>query len=180
MHSSSSIDLGKKQTSLSDDIVKWALTFGRLLIIVVEIIAFLAFIGRFWLDRDIADLNDKIKGEQAIIKSLEDRETEFRNLHERLSTIRAINTTGNEKLKIYNDILAFTPEDITYTTFIINDERLLLEVDITQLPSLTTYIDSLKNYKQIENATIIGVENSTGSNSLSITIQASMKGDAKN
>lgn len=177
MHSSGSIDLGKKQSTMSDDIIKWALSFGRLLIIVVEIVAFSAFLYRFVLDRELVDLNDKIKGEQAIVLSLDEREAEFRNLHERLSTVKTINTTGNSKLKIFNDIIAFTPTEITYSAFVINNEKLLLEINISSIPAFTKYKDSLQEYNQINSVTVTGIDNSAGTNTVKVTIEAKLKGE---
>ena len=179
MHSSSSIDLAKKQTPLSDEIIKWALSFGRLLIIIVEIVAFTAFISRFWLDRELVDLNDKIQGEQAIIDSLSERENEFRNLHERLATVKTIDTKGNTGLIILNDITEFTPPEITYNSFILEKDDLTIEVNITKIPPFTKYFETLQEYKQINSVAITGIDNSSGTNSVKITIQAKVKSDNK-
>ena len=61
MRTGSSIDLVKGKSSLGDNVITWALGFGRFLIIAVEIVAFSAFIYRFVLDRELVDLNDKIR-----------------------------------------------------------------------------------------------------------------------
>lgn len=183
MHSSSSIDLAKKQTSLPDEIIKWALSFGRLLIIVVEIVAFTAFIGRFWLDRELVDLNDKIQGQQEIVNSFSEQEKEFRNLHERLATVKKVDTEGNKALMILNDIAKFTPQDITYNSFILEKDELTIEVNVTKIPPFTEYFKSLQEYKQLNSIAITGIENSSGANSVKITIQANVKtnsiGEAK-
>ena len=80
MQSSASINLLKGRVNLLDEIVKWSLTIGRLLIITVELVAFTAFIVRFSLDRTLIDLHDKIRQEQAIVASLKDTEAKYRNL----------------------------------------------------------------------------------------------------
>ena len=176
MRSGSSIDLTKDKSTLSDEVLRWALGFGRFLIIVVEIVAFSAFIYRFVLDRELVDLNDKIKGEQAIVTSLKEREDEYRNLQERIIKAREISTTGNTKLKLLNDIIAFTPAEVTYETFIADKQRLQLTVNITSIPALTTYVKSLQEYNQIASVTITGIDNSAGTNSVKVDLEAKLKG----
>lgn len=177
MPSGSSIDLAKRKSNLSDDIVKWALSFGRLLIIVVEIVAFSAFIYRFTLDRQLVDLNDKIKAEQAIVESLKEREQEYRNLQQRITTVKIIDTTGNSKLNIFNDIIEFTPEEIKYNSFKTDKDQLFISVNISSIPSLTEYINSLKEYDKIASVTITGIDNSSGANTVNVEFVIKLKGE---
>lgn len=67
--------------------LKWALSFGRWIVIVTELIVILCFLSRFKLDRDLTDLSEKIKQQQVIIASFGDLEKNFRNLQKRLATI---------------------------------------------------------------------------------------------
>ena len=41
-------------------IVTWAITYGRYIMILTEIVVLLAFISRFSLDRKLTDLNEAI------------------------------------------------------------------------------------------------------------------------
>ena len=47
--------------------LNWALTIGRLLIILVETLALGTFLYRFSLDMQIVDLKDKIKVQRAFV-----------------------------------------------------------------------------------------------------------------
>jgi len=179
MPTNSSIDLAKGKSTLTDDLVRWALGFGRVLIIIVEIVAFSAFIYRFVLDRQLVDLNDKIKGEQAIVASLKDREAEYRNLQERIAKVKNITTTGNSKLKLVNDIIAFTPEQITYGNILAEDNKLQLTINVSSVPELTTYINYLQKYDQIESVTITGIDNSSGVSFVKVDLEAKLKGGSK-
>jgi hypothetical protein len=175
MNSSAQIDLVKGKTSLMDQFLKWALSFGRLLIIVVEIVAFSAFIYRFVLDRQIIDLNDKIKNEQAIIESSKKQEETYRNLHERLATIKNISTTGNITPKIINDIIAITPAEITYNSYNIGDGKLDMELNVISFSALTSFVKNLRVNPQISSVTITGIDNSSGGNSVKVNISAKIK-----
>lgn len=176
MPSSGSIDLVKKKSSLTDELVRWSLSFGRLLIILVEIVAFSAFIYRFSLDRQLVDLNDKIKQERAILTATKERETIYRSLQERIATVKRSSTTGNLNNKLLNDIVSFTPPEITYNTFSASDGKLNLEINVTSIPALTEFVKSLQSYPQIISVAITGIDNSSGDNSVKVTINAKLKG----
>ena len=176
MPKSTQIDLVKSKSSLTDEILKWALSFGRLLIILVEIVAFSAFIYRFVLDRQIIDLNDKIKNEQAIIESSKAQETTYRNLHERLATAKAVTTTGNVTPKIVKEIVAKTPPEITYNGINISPNKMDLDVNVTSFPALTAYLKILKEYPEVTSVMITGIDNSSGGSFINVTLTATLKG----
>ena len=89
-----SINLLKQQTSLVDRFIDWALTIGRLLVILTEIVALSAFIYRFSLDRQLIDLHSKITQEQAIANYLNNNEKKYRNLQDRLAIATNYSTLG--------------------------------------------------------------------------------------
>lgn len=176
---SSSIDLVKNKSNLTDELIKWALTFGRLLIILVEIVAFSAFIYRFSLDRKIIDLNDKIKQSQAIIASTKTREDTYRSLQERIATIEMISTTGNINEKILNDIVNITPPEISYRSLLIDDGKIDMDLNVISVSALTSFMQSLKDYPQVSSVAIIGIDNESSSNSVIVKINVRLKGIAK-
>src|SRR3972149_11726382 len=100
MQSSASINLIKSKVNIFDEILKWALTVGRLLVILTELTAFSAFIYRFTLDRTLIDLHEKINQEQAIVASLKDREAIYRNLQGIITDAATITKSGSRNVKI--------------------------------------------------------------------------------
>jgi len=176
---SSSIDLIKTKSSLTDDLIKWALTFGRLLIILVEIIAFSAFIYRFSLDRKLIDLNDKIKQDQAIVVSIKDREATYRNLQERIAKTQEISTKGKVYENILADIVKTTPPELSYNSLTVEDGRFGAEIGVTSISALTEYINSLKANPQISSVSITGIDNNSQTNSVTVRINARIKGAVK-
>jgi Tfp pilus assembly protein PilN len=164
MQKSASINLLKSRVNLLDEITKWALTFGRLLIIVIEFVAFGTFIYRFSLDRTIIDLHDKINQEQAIVASLKDREAEYRNIQERLSIASGVIDKGAKPVKIFSDIAALTPAEIKFTNFALDNKQITIQADVTSSSALTSFINSLKEYPAVSSVTItsLGTNTSTG------------------
>jgi Tfp pilus assembly protein PilN len=173
--SKQSIDLVKNKSNLLDDLLKWALSFGRLLVIIVEIVAFSAFIWRFSLDRQLIDLNDKIKQEQAIIEAMKPREMEYRNLQQRLATIKQIDSTGNKSYQTLKDIVAFTPAEITYNSITVANDEIKIDSNIQSISSLTSFINSLKEYPSVLSVNINSIQNKSQTNSVNVIIDVKLK-----
>ncbi len=178
MQFSTSINLIKRKANLLDEALKWALSIGRLLIIITEFVAFSTFIYRFSLDRTLIDLNSKIKQEQAIVESLKDRENQYRNLQERIAVASKINSTGDKNVQILNDIVEFTPAEITFNSFSIKKEEIKIEGVIGSVSSLSNFMNSLREYKQISSVNIDSIKNQSETNSLTVVLTAKLKEDS--
>src|SRR5258706_9366482 len=89
---------GRGQTFL-DRFLNWALSIGRVVVIVTEAVALTAFLYRFNLDRQIIDLHSRINQEQIIVKLLNNNETTFRSLQDRLSLINKLSQQAPERAK---------------------------------------------------------------------------------
>jgi hypothetical protein len=64
--------------SVSGKFIKWALTWGRRIIVLTELVVISAFISRFWLDTTVANNNDEIEKKRAVILSMADLEKKYR------------------------------------------------------------------------------------------------------
>ena len=49
--------------------LKWAVSTGRYFLIFVELVVIIAFMSRFKLDKDLADLADNIAGKKAVLEA---------------------------------------------------------------------------------------------------------------
>lgn len=175
MQSSASVNLVKRKANLLDEIIKWALNVGRLLIIITEIAAFSAFIYRFSLDRTLIDLHSKIKQEQAIVESLKEKEEVYRNLQERILSASIYNSTGDRRVKILEDIIELTPPEISFNTFLIENEDIKIDLNISSVSSLNTFIETLRSYPQISSVTIDSVSNKNENNKVNVILSAKLK-----
>jgi hypothetical protein len=175
MQSSASINLIKTKTSVLDDILKWALSVGRLLIILTELVAFTTFIYRFSLDRTLIDLHETIKQEQEIVASLKDKEAEYRNLQERLADIKNVSTYGNRNSKILADVINETPNDITFNSFKIENNTAEIDTNIQSISSLTNFLAVLRDYPQSSSVSIERIDNQSLTNSINVIIVIKLK-----
>src|SRR5918993_397746 len=77
--------LPNKGGGLFDQFLSWALTIGRLLIILTETLALGTFFYRFSIDMKIIDLHDSIKNQRIIVQQFKNTEDTARNLQARLA-----------------------------------------------------------------------------------------------
>lgn len=170
-----SINLVKnKQTPLFDKFINWTLTIGRLIVIITEVVAVIAFAYRFSLDERIIDLHSAIKQKQNIISVLRNDERKYRNLQDRIALASTFLTKATKTNQAITDIVNLIPEQIRISNLILNKDRANLTVDVVSVSSLADLITSLKNYNNIKSISIDNIENkpSTG---LTIKVTAMLK-----
>lgn len=159
-NSSPSINLiTNKQTPFLDKFMNWALTVGRLIVIITEVLALLAFVYRFSLDEKLVDLHSAIKQKQTLISLLKQDENKYRNLQDRISLASASSEKSTKINKIIRSVIGFVPSGITMNDLTINKDKINMSVGVVSISLLTDFINSLKNYPQIKSISIDNIEN---------------------
>ncbi len=65
--------------------LKWAVTTGRYIIILTELVVILAFLSRFKLDEDLKNLNDQINTQVGFLDNQQGSENDFLALQKKLN-----------------------------------------------------------------------------------------------
>ena len=156
----SSINLIKnKQIPLFDKFMNWALTAGRLIVIITEIVAVSAFIYRFSLDERLIDLHSAIKQKQALISLLKQDESKYRNLQDRIALASDLSEKNIKTNKIVLDIIGLIPQGVTINSLAFNKDRIVINANTNSVSSLTNFINLLKDYPDIKSVSIDNIEN---------------------
>jgi Tfp pilus assembly protein PilN len=134
--------------------LKWVLTVGRWIVIITQLIVILAFLARFKLDRDLTDLNEKVKQQQAIINTSSEFEKEFRFLQKRLSTAEELRKTQLETDQVLNELASLTPVNVYLSDLNVTGKDVTLTATAFNEEGLTTFLDNLKNSTQFTKLTI--------------------------
>lgn len=132
------------EKGIGGKILKWALTVGRHIVIFTELVVILAFLSRFKFDRDLSDLGEKIKQQQAIVESLTKFEKEFRFLDKRLETIENLRKTQLETDKVLTELAALVPVDVYLSDFNVADDQFDLTATTLSEIGLGTFLKNLK------------------------------------
>jgi len=169
------INLAHRKRGLVDLILSWALTAGRLIIILTEGLALSAFLYRFTLDRQIIDLHGKINQEDAVVKLLNHNEDTYRNLQSRLSLIEKINNQTSQTQKTFFDIFNLTPPDVKITSVSLSKDLIKTVIEARSVNSLALFLKNMKNYPNIKDVSIDTIENRISSANIVVSISAKLK-----
>lgn len=174
-HSPSINLLKTKGNSLGDKFIKWALTIGRMVIILTETIALAAFLYRFVLDRQIIDQRDRINQKAARIKLYETSEQNFRNLQERLQLVSTVQNEAATTVTILSDVINMAPSGVTFNSITLGADRLHININTQSVGGFTTFVNALKKYPEVLSVSIDKIENKTLSATIVVSITAKLK-----
>lgn len=158
-----------------DKFIKWALTFGRVVVIVTEITALSAFLYRFSLDRQLIDLHDQIELKDTYVRALKANEEKYRNLQERLALSTILGQNATETVKVFKDIIAFAPLDFIINNLRISEDSIRIDANVQSVSSLTNFIKNLKRYPSVESVSLDTIENKTSRATIVVSITANFK-----
>lgn len=94
--------------------LKWALSWGKRIVIVTEGIVILAFLSRFWLDTTVADLGEQIISKKNIVEASANFESKFRSTTERITKAKQIDSQVSP-LTILDQTRALVPTRVVVT-----------------------------------------------------------------
>lgn len=96
-------------------ILKWALTSGRVLVVLTEFVVILAFGSRFYFDKKLNDLIEVIGQKQAVVESYVDIENKIRDLLSRQAIVDKYLKENLGISDVINQIKRVTPADVSFT-----------------------------------------------------------------
>ncbi|MEK7160272.1 MAG: hypothetical protein AAB702_02220 [Patescibacteria group bacterium] len=178
---SASINLIKKDKGETiSQIINWAQTVGRVLIITVQIITLSALVYRFFLDNELRSVHAKIKQEQVVLESLKKNENTYRNLQERLNLIASVSDIGAENVKVFKEIIGLAPVGMTFSSVTLTEDGIKIEANVSSIYPLSIFVNSLKKYEKIDTVSINKIENRTSSAVIIVSMTATLKKGAVN
>lgn len=137
-------------------LLKWVLTVGRWIVIVTELVVVLAFLSRFKFDRELTDLNEKIKQQQAIITASAKFEQEFRLLQKRLLVINELKKTRSEPESLLTELAGLIPPDVLLDEVSVSESQITLSALALSENGLAVFLNNLKNSPKFEKLVIAG------------------------
>ncbi|MGH7202850.1 MAG: hypothetical protein ACREHC_00205 [Candidatus Levyibacteriota bacterium] len=170
--------LPQKGESFLNQLLNWILTVGRLLIILTEMVALATFIYRFSLDMENVDLHDKINGENLIAVNFKDSEMKFRDIQDRLATIKRYNSIGATTTGIFADITKLGQDKVTFKDLLVSTDNAKIEVQAPSVTALTQFTNSLRNYAPITALSIDRVATSPSTAVVTVSMTATLKPEA--
>lgn len=143
----------------------WALSAGRWIVILTELVVIAAFISRFKFDRDLTDLHDKIKQKQAIIQSYSAFEKEFRFFKTRIAKIQSLYSKQINSVEVLNTVASNMPNDVLLSQFNFDGSSLTISGVALSEEGLGNFLAGLltsNKFKNIDVSSITRKKNEAG------------------
>jgi Tfp pilus assembly protein PilN len=167
--------LKTKGNDFIDRFISWALTIGRMVIILTETIALVAFLYRFILDRQLIDQRDRITQTAAVIKAFQSSEKNYRNLQSRLDIISKVDKQATDQTTMFSDIVNNAPNGIRFNTVTVSTNGIHIDADVQTIGSLTAFVNKMKQNPNILSVSIDKIENKTSDSTIGVGISAKIK-----
>ena len=165
--------LPKIRSSFSEKFVSWLLSIGRYIIIGTELVVFGVFITRFQLDTKLSDLHDKIKQEEAIVKSLENVDKNARALQTRLSEIKTLeNIQTNEPSELLAHITSLAPETVSFETIAKQKESISITATSGSNRGFSLFVSSLRASPKLRDVRIVDIAKDEGTGLVRFGLEA--------
>lgn len=139
----------------------WALNVGRWIVIVIELIVILAFLSRFKLDRDLADLHESIRAKQQIIQGYAPFEKDFRLFQERLVLADKLSRNQLGATRLLDEISQATPTDVALTNLSYVDGEIKIVGSALSEKGLKSFTYALSNSKLLKDLSMGNVSKSS-------------------
>lgn len=166
--------LPQKGEGFLDVFLGWALTVGRLLIILTETLALSVFLYRFSLDMKIVDLHDQIKNKSSIVAAFKNTEATVRDLQTRLAFAQKLDEASSMTPNALSDIVDMGRGKVTFRKILFSADSVEIDVQATNSSALSAFVNSLKAYRGITSVSINNVENKTTSAFIRMSISAKL------
>lgn len=137
--------------------LKWALSAGRYIVMFTELIVVLSFVTRFYLDRQITDLNRDIFQKESVIKSYGDFEQDLRAIQTRIAQYEEIEQENNiaDTFPLLADVI---PTGIQLDELVIYPDRVALKGKVLSQKSLNILINNLQISPDFNNVVVSTIE----------------------
>ena len=114
------------ERSFLGKMLRWSLTAGKSIVILTEFVVIMAFLSRFWLDRQVNDLNEVLIQKQAVVDSYAEIEERMRAIQERVDIVTEIEESTLGAREALTKLIASTPTDVSYDSIDISKTNLTL------------------------------------------------------
>jgi Tfp pilus assembly protein PilN len=112
--------------STTGRVLTWALSTFRVIVIITELVVIVAFLSRFFLDAQNADLTEQIEQKTAIIAGSSEFEKAFRLTQKKLQIFSELTASDKQASGVLSKIAISIPPDVFLESINLNDNTLAI------------------------------------------------------
>lgn len=139
-------------------ILKWALTSGRVLVVLTEFVVILAFGSRFYFDKKLNDLVEVIGQKQAVVESYVDIEGKIRDLLSRQAIVDKYLKENLGISGIISQIKRVTPQDVSFTEISVDDAGFSLSGTAGSEGGLANLLVGINNIPKVTGVSVGSID----------------------
>ncbi len=144
--------------SVLGKILKWALTSGRVLVVLTEFVVILAFGSRFYFDKKLNDLVETIDQKQAVVDSFADIEKKIRDILSRQTIVEKYLKGNLAIANVIGQIRRVTPQNVTFNEIIIDSKGFSLAGSSGSEGGLANLLLGVSNIPNISGVSVGGID----------------------
>lgn len=137
--------------------MQWALSAGRYIVMLTELVVVVSFASRFYLDRQITDLNGAIFIAQSTVEAYGEFEQEFRDVQLRIDQYQQIEQTEN-LVDTFPALSAVIPDGVELRELVIYPDQVSLTGVVRSQRSLNLLINNLQLSPYFSNVVVNTIE----------------------
>lgn len=144
------------ETSLGR-ILQWALSAGRYIVMFTELVVVLSFATRFYLDRQVTDLNKAISRQEAVVSSYGDFEQDFLAAQEKINQYQQITQRSN-LVEIFPVLRQVIPNGVEFQELAIYPDKISITGTVLSQQALNLLINNLQISPNFINVVVNTIE----------------------
>lgn len=155
--------------------LSWAMTSGRVLVVLTEFVVLLSFGSRFYFDKKINDLSEEIDQKMAEIESFGEVEVQMRQI---LSRQKPLITYLDQNIKFadkYDELAKIVPQGVAMEKLYIDQNTLKLTGKAETELGFAQFLNNMKKMETLSYLNIRDTNFEQNSNAVTFTIQATYK-----
>lgn len=126
--------------------LKWALTAGRVLVVLTEFVVILAFASRFWFDKRLNDLVEVIDQKKQVVESYSEIEAQMRDILTRQSPIDRSLNRKTTPITVVEKLGEIVPSATTLTELTVDETKVSMAGASDSEAVLAQTLRSLKGF----------------------------------
>lgn len=147
---------GFEHTSIGKAL-NWLLGAGRIIVILTELIVIIAFLSRFWLDRQLTDLIEENKAKKSQVQASSKFETDYKNLQSRLAAIQALEQQKISPSTYIKESAKLLPAGVILSSTILDKNKMSFDGLSLNEAGLSGFMRLLEESDKFANVNLSGI-----------------------
>lgn len=142
------------ENSALGKLLNWALSAGRIIVILTELVVIGAFLSRFWLDRKLTDLLEENTSRKIQVEAFSSFEEEFKTTQNRLTAYKKLDETKKDTVSLLETTSSLLPAEVSLTSISSLENQVTIKGISLSESGIAGFIKALTSNEEFEKVTL--------------------------